>query len=71
MDKYQIIDAAVAFLHTIRHTNDTTLNEAYQVLACRANDSTYAHTHEPYSGICVAIQAEFKRRELQESEDAL
>lgn len=67
MDKYRIIDTAVAFLSAIRHSDDKTLNDAYQVLADRANDSDHAHTYEPYSGICVAIQAEFKRRMLEDA----
>lgn len=64
MDRHQITDAAVVFLQRIRHASETELNAAYQLLANRANDSEFAFTHEPYSGICVAIQAEFKRRTL-------
>jgi hypothetical protein len=64
MDHYQIIDLALMFVKAIREADDKTLNAAYQNVANRANDSDFAHTHEPFSGLTVAIQAEFTRRTL-------
>lgn len=67
MNKSDIIAAATTFLHGIRHADETTLYAVYQVIANRANDSEFAYTHEPWSGIAVAIQAEWKRRILAEA----
>lgn len=59
---YSLLDAARSFVSQIRNASDEDLEKVYQVLATNANDSEYASTAEPLSGICVAIQAEFKRR---------
>ena len=61
-DKYAIIDAARALVRMLSTADDATLEAAYQVIANDANGSTWAHTHEPMSGLCVAFQSELRKR---------
>jgi hypothetical protein len=62
MTKSDIIDAARALRRMLRDADEDTLNAAYQVIANDANDSKWAYTHEPMSGLAVACQAEFRQR---------
>lgn len=68
VDKYSIQDAAIQFLNAVRLADEKTLNDAYQYIATKANTSDHTYTHEPWSGVAVAIQAEFRRRSLAEGE---
>lgn len=63
-DHYAILDAVRNLHHLIRESDDETLNKALQEVATWTNNSYYAHTHEPLSGITVAMQSEFRRRVL-------
>lgn len=67
MDKNDILDLMNRLLGEIHRADERTLNSVYQVVANRANDSAFAYTHEPWSGIAVAIQAETQRRMLEEA----
>lgn len=57
-----VLAAARAFLAALRHADEATIDAAYQRLATEANDSDYAQSLEPKQGLCLAIQAEVRRR---------
>lgn len=61
-DKHAIIDAARALRRMLRDADDAALEAAYQVIANDANNSKWAHIHEPMSGLAVAVQQEERQR---------
>jgi hypothetical protein len=68
MTRYDILDSATKFLRALRECSEAERNAAYQVIAGRANDSDYGEKAEPYSGLCVAIQAHEQRLWLDTKE---
>lgn len=62
--RYQILEAANAFLKAIKDAPPVEFDAAYQVLANRTNDSIYAYTHEPHNGLVVAMQAQARQASL-------
>lgn len=67
---YAILDAATNFVSLVRKATDEELDQVFQVVANRANDSEYASAAEPYSGICAVITAELKRRVVDQKHEA-
>lgn len=69
MNSEEIITAGYAFVRLLAQASDKDLDAAQSALARHASSSRFATaTHEPLSGLCVAIQAEFKKRLLFERE---
>lgn len=64
MNSEEIITAGYAFVRLLAQASDKDLDAAQSALARHASSSQFASTHEPLSGLCVAIQAEFKKRLL-------
>lgn len=59
---YKLLEAARTFLRELKTIDEKSFDMTYQRLAMDANDSTFGQALEPLQGLCVAMQAEQKRR---------
>lgn len=58
----ELHEAALAFRRALRNATERELETAERTFGRWASDSVYASTHEPDSGVCVAINAELRQR---------
>lgn len=61
---HRLVEVATQLAQLLRNATDAELEAAQERIGTLATSSRYASTHEPLSGVCVAIQAEQKRRLL-------
>lgn len=66
--EYDALEAIRLLQRFLKTADERSLNIVYQRIATEANNSDYGQELEPLQGICVAFQAELKRRVYEESQ---